>query len=180
MNETIKINVLAGLALCGTMTASAANAQAQLPTSDALIAELKRCRSIAAADERLSCLDRASAALDAAIDAKRVRIVDRKDVREAKRALFGFAVPKIRLFGDREEADEPEFTELNTTITSARVVENGRVELRLAEGDATWMTTDPMPFPPKAGAKVRVRKGALGNYFISIQGERSVRGMRVR
>ena len=31
-----------------------------------------------------------------------------------------------------------------------------------------WQTTDPLLFPPRAGTKVRIRKGALGNYFIAI------------
>jgi hypothetical protein len=147
-----------------------------------------QCRGIADRDARLDCFDKAATALETAVKAKDVTIVDRQEVRRARRSLFGFTVPKLALFGggDREDRDdksrgeEEEFTELNTTVVSARPAANGRVEFRVAEGDALWVTTDPMNFPPKAGVKVRIRKGALGNYFISFAGERSVRGMRLR
>jgi hypothetical protein len=110
-----------------------------------------------------------------------VQIIDRADVRKARRSLFGFTLPRINLFGSGEgEPGVEAFTEITTTVQSARPVANGRVEIRLADGnDAVWQTTEPMNFPPKAGAKIRIRKGALGNYFIAVDG-RSYRGMRVR
>jgi hypothetical protein len=162
----------------------AAQAHAE-PASDRVLQSFERCRAIAAAQDRADCFDAAARGLETAIKSKDVTIVDRQEVRTARRSLFGFTLPRIGLFdgGDRDGKDEgarDEIKEIESTIASARVVANGRVELRLADGDAVWATTDPMPFPPKPGDKVRIRKGALGNYFIAIAGQRSVRGMRVR
>jgi len=175
----IRIATLAALLACGGV----AGAQ---PTSGAdMLQSLSRCRAVAAADARLDCFDKATAALESAVQSKSVTILDQKDIRDARRSLFGFTLPRLGLFGagqDRgsDEAKREDFDELNTTIASIRPIANGRIELRLADQDAVWVTTDPMPFPPRAGAKIRIRKGAVGNYFLAIAGQRSVRGVRLR
>ena len=156
---------------------------AQEMSSGGLVESLSRCQGITAPDARLACFDTAASAIKAAVKAEDVTILDRQDVRKARRSLFGFSVPHIPLFGGGDRDSGPksdDFAELNTTIASVRSLDNGRIELKLVESDAVWMTTDPMAFPPKTGAKVRIRQGAMGNYFIAISGERSVRGVRVR
>lgn len=160
-------------------------AHAEPVASDRVLQSFERCRAIASAQERADCFDAAARGLETAIRAKDITVVNRQEVRSARRSLFGFTLPRIGLFdgGDRDGKDEgarEEIKEIESTITSARVVANGRVELRLADGDAVWATTDPMPFPPKPGNKVRIRRGALGNYFIAVDGQRSVRGLRLR
>lgn len=172
-------NLLAAIA----MICCSSEGLAQEMSSGGVMASLAHCRTIQADSARLACFDAAAIAIDSAVKAKDVTIVDRQDIRKARRSLFGFSVPHIPLFGGGDRDGGPktdDFTELNTTIVSARPMDNGRLELRLAESDAVWMTTDPVPFPPKAGAKVRIRQGAMGNYFIAISGQRSVRGIRVR
>jgi hypothetical protein len=179
----------------GTIVASllllfgACGAQAQTAASSRVLEPFARCRAIAAAQERLACFDAAARGLESAVQSKEITIVDRQEVRKARRSLFGFTLPRIGLFDgvDREErdgsdkvAEREEIKEIETTIASARSVANGRVEFHVADGDAVWTTTDPMAFPPKAGDKVRIRRGALGNYFIAVAGQRSVRGMRLR
>lgn len=160
-------------------------AQAQQAAAERTLEPFARCRSIAAAQPRADCFDAAAQALEKAVAAKEITIVSRQDVRTARRSLFGFTLPHIGLFGSGQddhgpEDQEPEFRQLDTTIVSSRAAANGRVELQVAEGNALWVTTDPMPFPPKPGRKVRIRKGTMGNYFIAVEGERSVRGMRLR
>lgn len=150
--------------------------------SERVLGGLRACRGLPDA-ERLACFDRAATALDAAVASKEVTVLDKQEVRRTRRGLFGFTLPKIGIFGggDGDEKAEDAFTEITTTVASARVVENSRVEFRLAdESEAVWRTTDPMGFPPKPGTAVRIRKGALGNYFIDFAGSRGVRGMRVR
>lgn len=158
-------------------------ASAQKSSSDTVLQSFSACRAIPVAETRLDCFDKAASALESAVRAKDITIVNRQEVRKARRSLFGFAIPRLGLFGgdrDDDATDGPEFTELNTTIVSVGSLANGRLQLRLAEGEAVWATTDPVPFPPRPGAKVRIRRGALGNYFIAIDGQRSVRGMRIR
>ena len=178
------MGVRATIALATLMPFSTA-ASAQTSAADNVIQSFARCRGIPAVAARLECFDKAASALDSAVKAKEITIVDRREVRQARRSLFGFTIPRLSLFGgdDRDEtraARDAEFAELNTTITSAAPIANGRIQLRLAESDAVWSTTDPMPFPPKPGAKIRIKRGALGNYFLAIDGQRSVRGVRVR
>jgi hypothetical protein len=168
------------LFLCCTCEAGA-----QTNSADRVLQSFSRCRTATDAAARLDCFERATTALESEVNARKVTILDQADVRKARKSLFGFTVPRIALFGGNDAPDakneEPaEFTELNTVVVSARPGSNGRVELRLAEESAVWTTTDPMPFPPKPGAKIRIRKGALGNYFLSVDGARSVRGMRLR
>lgn len=170
------------LAVVAALTVIPSAAAAQLvTTADRLLRTFDECRAISAPAAQLACFDRATAALSAAVKAKDVQIIDRADVRKARRSLFGFTLPRINLFGSGEsERGDEEFAEIVTTVQSARAVANGRVEIRLADGnDALWQTTEPMNFPPKAGAKIRIRKGALGNYFLAVDG-RSYRGMRIR
>jgi len=171
------------LAILSLLSCCAAAGDAQTGPGERVLQGLRSCRAITAAEARLACFDKATAALEAAVDAKDVRIVDRQEIRKARRSLFGFTIPKVALFGGGDDGDQDDkedaFTEINTTVASARAVENGRVEIRLVGEDAVWRTTDPMAWPPKSGAKIRIRKGTLGNYFIAVDG-RSVRGMRVR
>lgn len=177
--------IAASLVLC----TSASLAHAQSSSGSAVLEPFARCRALPAAEARANCFDAAARGLEAAVAAKDITIVTRQDVRDTRRSLFGFTLPRVGLFGggDRDEtgprgngAGQEDFKEIESTITSARTVANGRVELRIAEGEALWVTTDPMPFPPKPGRKVRIRKGAMSNYFIAVEGERSVRGMRLR
>jgi hypothetical protein len=165
--------------------ASTAQAHAEPGASEGVLDSFARCRAVASAQARADCFDAAARGLEAAVKAKDITIVNRQEVRTARRSLFGFTLPRIGLFdgGDRDEQGavaRDEIKEIESTVASARIVANGRVELRLAAGDVVWVTTDPMPFPPKTGDKVRIRRGTLGNYFIAIAGQRSVRGMRLR
>lgn len=160
----------------------AAPAIAQTGSSDRVLRSFQACRAIAEPTPRLACFEKATTDLETAVKTKEVTLVDRQDIRKAKRSLFGFTLPKIDLFGgnDRDEGEATSFTEINSTVASARSVANGRAEIRLADDNgAVWQTTDPMPFPPKAGAKIRIRQGSLGNYFLAVEG-RSYRGMRLR
>jgi hypothetical protein len=185
--RTITASLMLLAAACPAMAQT--RPQPRITSGATVLEPFARCRAIQPAEARADCFDAAARALEAAIAAKDVTIVNRQDVREARRSLFGFTLPRIGLLGgdDRDrgsnnadDTERDEFKEIQTTITAVRSVANGRLELRIAEGDALWVTTDPVPFPPKPGSKVRIRKGAMGNYFIAVEGERSVRGMRLR
>lgn len=161
--------------------AAGAQAGAESESSARVLSGLRACQGLADA-ERLACYDRAAAALNAAVAAKEVTVLDKQEVRRTRRGLFGFTLPKIGLFaGDSDAPGKEDFTEITTTVGSVRAVANSRVEFTLAdESGAVWRTTDPMSFPPKPGQSVRIQKGALGNYFIRFDNARNVRGMRVR
>lgn len=139
-----------------------------------------RCRQIPAADARLACFDQAATELERSVRTNDIRIVDRADVRKARRSLFGLTVPDAALVGGRPDDDREAFTEINSTVTGARVNGNGRGDITLAdEGAPVWQTTDPIRLAPKAGAAVRIRKGAMGGFFLNVGG-RNYRAIRIR
>lgn len=159
--------------------AGGALAQGGAAPPPAQLRAVTACRAVADAGERLSCLDKAAAALDAAVAAREVTVLDRESVRRTRRSLFGFTLPRIGpIGGDDGEADAPEFQELTTKIT--RVIPAGfqRYELVLAEG-GRWVTADPAPRAPQEGASIRIRRGLLGSYMMNVGTQRGIRGRRV-
>lgn len=166
------------------LLATSASAQTGGSSGAAVIDAVKACRAIAAADQRLACFDKATAALDSAIQAHDITVMDKQEVRRTRRSLFGFAVPNIPLFGggssgsSHDEASA-EVTELDTLVTAIRSVGYDKYDITTTEG-AVWRTTDPLDFPPKAGAKMHIKKGAIGNYFLKFDSGKAVRSSRVR
>lgn len=170
---------LAAAAMLAMGLGAGSSATGQEPGDSAarVLGGLRACKALPDKD-RLACYDRAAAALDQAVVQKEVTLIDKQEVRQTRRGLFGFNLPRIGIFSD--DANKEEAAELNTTVASARSVD-GRVEFRLGDGsDAVWRTTDPVAFPPKAGTPVRITKASLGSYFIKFGKDRMVRGMRVR
>ncbi len=162
---------------------SAAQAQAQAQAQDVadrVLGPARECRRLAGDQARLACMEREIAALDQAVAAGRIQILDRTELRAARKSLFGLTLPAIDLFSRRAgDKDDDAFIEINTHVRSARALSNGRGEIILAEpGDPTWQTTDTMNFPPRPGTAVRIRKGAMGGYFIKVD-NRSYRGVRI-
>ena len=168
------VSPLAALALA---TAAPAIAQEQVvPNSEDTITQLKTCRAITDAAARLACYDREVGAVIDATEDGSLQVVDREDVKETKRSLFGFSLPKIKLFG----SDDEEMTTLETTITDVRTVgregwiftvEEGSV-WRIAETKMGWR-------PPKKGQTVEFKKASLGSYFIRVNGQIGVKGKRI-
>jgi hypothetical protein len=162
------------------VAALAIPAAAKEPKAAGAVAEplraLEACRGIGDAAARLTCFDTAAARLADAVARKDVVVLDQQDIKETRRSLFGFSVPRLPLFrGDSGE----EQSEIEATISSASSLGMGKWRLRLPDG-AIWLTTESIGFgrDPKAGQKVVIKKGALGNYFIRIDGQRGVRGKR--
>lgn len=147
----------------------------------AILQSIEGCRAIADDAQRLACFDRVSAELSAAVEKKDVVVLDRKTVQETRRGLFGFSLPKLRLFGggrDDEREDEDEIKELETTIRSAQDIGYRQYRIVTAEG-AVWVTSEPiMGLRPKAGQPLRIKRGALGSYTLSVNGRAAVKARR--
>ena len=75
---------------------------------------------------RLACFDRAAGSLLAARDSGEVRVVDREEVQETRRGLFGFTLPKLGIFG----AGDDEQLELNDASRAARALAQARKPTR--------------------------------------------------
>ncbi|WP_242097906.1 hypothetical protein [Sphingomonas sp. CROZ-RG-20F-R02-07] len=158
-------------------TALASFAGAEVPKAGE-VAAIAQCRAVADSTARLACFDKAAAQLQQALDRKTLTVLDQEGVRQTKRSLFGFALPSIPLFGRSDETKRDEFTEIETTATQVRSIGNGKFEFLLPDG-AHWQTTDPSSMDPRSGVKLRIKKGALGSYFMFVDHERPVRGRRV-
>jgi len=106
-------------------------------------------------------------------------VVDKAEVRKARRSLFGFSLPRLPFFaGDDSADDQPD--EMEATIAGARGIGYGKWMLELDTG-AKWQTTESARFQkdPRPGDKIKIKKGVMGSYFLSIDGRRGLRGMRI-
>lgn len=169
------------LSLCATSLvylSSAALAQEQVvPNAEATIQELKACRAIADTEARLACYDREVGEVIAATDAGTLQVVDQADVEETKRGLFGFTLPRIKLFGDDEGA---EMTELETTITGVRREGREAWVFTTTEGSVWRISETKMGWrPPASGQKVVFKRAAMGSFFIRVNGQIGVKGRRI-
>lgn len=177
------------LAILGVATVvlaqlSAAPTQAADDSKGTVPAEyqsLLDCRTIADPMARLDCFDKNVAALDAARTRKDVVLSDRESVKQARKSLFGFALPPLRLFGggNGEKNDVEELKEIDAVIKSAHEGRQGWV-FELEDG-AVWRQTDgaylePHPAP---GLKIHIRTGALGSYFAKLGNNPGFRVERV-
>jgi hypothetical protein len=146
----------------------------------AAIRALAACRGVADSAQRLACFDREAGALLQSVESKETVVLDKQAVRETKRSLFGFTLPRLPFFGERDEGrkEEPEFQQIETPIKTVRSIGYGRFRFTVDEG-AVWETTEGINAFPKPGQKVMIKKGLMGSYFIKFEGNRSVKGRRV-
>lgn len=142
------------------------------------IASLLACRPLSDAAERLACFDREMAGFATAITGNNLVVIDRERVREAKKGLFGFSVPSFGgLFGG---GGEDEVNQLDGVVASASRNPEGGWTIRLVDGSA-WTQTDdaPLALGPKKGNKIVVRRGTLGSFRLSVNGQPGVKVKRV-
>ena len=173
--------LIAALALTvpsAAVTAQEAPSGQQRPE---LFEALVRCRAIAADAERLQCFDTAAANFPQAAERREVVVVDRAQVRESRRRLFGLPLPRLPIFGggDEDEEEEEEIRSIDSNIASARQVDYGRWMVRLEDG-STWIQTDNnvVAGRPRPGQPVEVRRGALGTYMMRINNQPGIKVRR--
>lgn len=138
------------------------------------LAALQSCRAITDDAARLACFDKAAAALDSAVQAKSVVVVDRATLNKARERQFGMTRRDDPVFTD---AKLPEPRRLEAKLISVQPA--GSYLQFAVEGGGVWQTTEAAFSPPLPGTKLVIEKGAVGGYFISY-GARSVRARRVK
>lgn len=175
---TNKIAILAAAALAATGGA----ANAQTPTAgNPLVDRVVECRAMPDVPARVRCYDEAVDALAKATASGDVVVVDKEDVRKTRRSLFGFSLPKLPLFRGDSTAEEEAPDEIEAKIATVRGLGYGKYLIVLDSG-ARWQTTEPprgATPDPRPGEAIKISRGALGAYFISVDGRRAVKGMRV-
>ena len=172
------ITELTSMMAAAAAQAAVANVAQPLPQQ---VQALRECRAIADTTSRLACYDRSAAALDQAVASRSVVVLGAEDVRRTRRSLFGFSLPRLPFFGDgKDEGDTPEESEIEGTLAAATQTGYGRWRVRLEEG-GVWETTEAASASnePFAGAKVRIRRAALGSYLMNVGRSRALRVRRV-
>ena len=173
--------ILAALLLAGAPAALPAQPGAP-PSRPELFEALVRCRAIADASQRLQCFDTATANFEAAAARRDIVVVDRAQVREGRRRLFGLALPRIPIFGaDDDEADEDRITTFEGVVASVGQNGDGQWTVSLREG-GTWAQTDnrPLALAPRAGQPVVINRAAMGSFMMRVNNQPGVRVRRVR
>ena len=161
-----KLNL--GLALAGLAIASPSFAKAK-PLAAApppkIFNDVVQCRAITDSAQRLACFDRSVDALASAQASHDLYVADKDAMREARKGLFGFSVPKLRIFGDDDMAKEVD--QIETTVAGVSQGAHGYIFV-LADG-ARWAQTDSAYMDrPKAGSTIKIKRAALGSYFGSV------------
>jgi len=147
-----------------------------------LFEALVRCRSIADAAARLQCFDTAAANLEQAAARREVVVVDRTQIREGRRRLFGLALPRIPFFGGGDESEDADrIDRVETTIASASQNGLGQWVVVMQDG-SVWQQTDNnmIALEPRRGQTVVIVRAALGSFMMRIQNQPGVRARRIR
>ena len=176
------LRISAALALTVTLALAAAPLTAKdksaLPKALPPVFEaVVNCRALTADAERLACYDQSVAALAAARDKEDIVVADRATIRETKKGLFGFELPKLKLFGGTER-DSDEVKEIESTISAVRNTADGMAVFTLADG-ARWKQTDGGNTFAKPGLAIRIKRGTLGSYLATIDKGAFIRVVRL-
>ena len=171
---------MACMALCVILTCPASAKEADRPRPESF-QKLLDCRSIADNSARLSCFDDQAAKLDQAEASKQLIVVDREQVKQARRGLFGLSLPDLGgLFGGKGgETDADELSEISSTITSVRSTGYGNWLIILEDGAKWQQVGGELALSPKPGQPVQIRKASLGSYFAKINKQPAIRVARV-
>ncbi len=177
----MRTHLIAFFGLSLLVCATDAQARDQRPPPETYT-KLSACRAILDAAARLKCYDETAAALDAAIVANEVYMIDRKQVRETRRSLFGLPIPSLGIFGGNGEPEAEDVNavrELVTTIKAASY--NGEGWVITVEEGSTWRQTDgiPLALSPKPGQPATIRRAAMGSYKMNVGRQQAIKVKRV-
>ncbi|MDN3646084.1 hypothetical protein QWY75_07680 [Pontixanthobacter aestiaquae] len=144
-----------------------------------VVERLFACRGIAEPVQRLACFDREVALVEEATMSEELVIADQSQVREARAGLFGFKLPKIRLFGGSEDGKN-DVDSIDGIIASARTTGRGKLYVELESG-SRWIQTDNTLIlgDVEAGDSITIKKAALGSFKAKIGGKRTFRIKRL-
>ncbi len=138
-----------------------------------------RCRGIAEDTARLACFDAAVGALTQAATSGDLVAVDREQRRAVRRQTFGFTLPALTIFDRGEPAAE--LNRMEVKIAAASQDGFGKWIVTLDDG-AVWRQVDDNDIepPPHSGSTAVISHGAMGSFFMKIDGRGFMRVRRDR
>jgi hypothetical protein len=139
------------------------------------------CQKISEAQQRLQCFDASVAQLEQATARDEIVVMDRTQIKETRKSLFGLSLPSIAIFGsDRSENGQEKegVSFIDGKIARAAPGPSGKWFFVLDDG-ARWAQTELTRMrSPKAGDSIRIRKTALGGYMANINDRPAIRVKR--
>ena len=169
------------LLFAGIFAASALPLNAQEGPAEAqgdYLEGLKSCQTITDNSARLACFDAAVGNIVTASDVGDVQVIDREDVRQTRRSLFGFSLPDLGIFGGEDEENSDEL--FTTTVQSVRYLSGRKARLITAEGAVWEIKNIPRRLRDiEPGDSVEFKQAAMGYFFLRIDGQMGVKGRRV-
>lgn len=171
------IRVLLTASMLFTMAVPAAGRPRPEPGTPAQITRLLGCRALTGAAERLACFDRESAVVGTAVQRQELVVFDREAVTKTRRSLFGFSVPDLGIFGDK---DTDSVKQIESVLAASGSNRDGGYTFTLADG-SRWNQIDDRPLSrdPKRGDKVVVKRATLGSFILTIAGNPGVKVKRI-
>lgn len=173
------MRLLSVIVLGASLCAGAAVAQ-ETQRADAL-ERLAACRTVADGAARLACYDTAAAALDEAERTGQVVVLDRAQMEETRRGLFGFDMPSLDIFnrgGDQAEA--PEIDNVSYVVAQARQADRNVWVFTMEDGSVWRQIEGRMWGRPRAGETAVVRRAALGSFLMNVGDAPAIRVRRER
>ena len=163
---------MAGLAWL--LVAGSALAGPAAPTRAPAIQSILDCRALQDAPQRLACYDKAVAGMSQAESKGDLVTIDRAQRQTVRRQAFGLILPSLAMF-DRGERPE-EADRITASVSQAWKSAAGKWMIRLDDG-AVWRQVDDNELfkPPHAGSMAKIRKAALGSYFMNLDGQIAIR-----
>jgi hypothetical protein len=131
------------------------------------------CRAMTDTAARLACYDTASARLGEAEAKGDIVVIDRAQASKAHRETFGLPIPSLGFIARALRPDEVD--RVDGVVQTARADLNGNWTLVLQDGAVWRQISGQLIRPPKGGAKVSVRRGALGSYLMNVDGQPAIK-----
>ena len=181
--STHAIPTWAAIALAAAcLTAPTVSAAAPRPEKSeraAILKALADCRAITESAERLACFDKTSGDLVQAESSGAVVVIDRQQIREARRQAFGFDLSALNFFNRGLSTEEA--ASLTDEVSAASQRGDGKWVLTLKSG-AVWrqVESDPPNRDPHAGSQVVIKRAALGSFVMKIDGQVATKVTRVQ
>lgn len=177
-----RISALAPILLLLSGTAALAGKDDGTAKRAPLLQKVVDCRGIADSAQRLACYDSTVSALDNAEAKHDIAVVSRAEVQESRKALFGFRLPSLAMFGGGDKHGEvDEVKEITAKVVGVGEAGYGAYVVTL-EGGAVWQQNDSttMGRRPRVGDTATVTRGALGSYRIIFNGGRGFKAVRTQ
>lgn len=150
----------------------------QPATQQSTLNQLVNCLEITETNQRLACFDSQALIVKNQLNSGELVTMYKNEIAEAQRGLFG--IDRIRMPNFIENSNR-DINEIHATIESASRSPIGRWSFVL-DDKSVWDqvdTSDPY-FNSRKGTEVRIRRGALNSYLLTVGNSSAIRVSRRR